>query len=181
MICQEREILFLRHNPPNRASPSPGNSVVCILFLALLTVLSHCPRAKTARKIGLVLELGPKHIFLRAFWSCQALHFSRSESATTLMSPHKPFEHEQSLPRRSPAATGEGGARFFGYPQSLGKKYAPTARSIPTRTEMGPCGAPLNVWVNPINRKIPDKIHASAVVVVTGIANNINPGWHTRV
>jgi hypothetical protein len=31
--------------------------VVCILFLALLTVLSHCPRAQTAQKIVLVLVL----------------------------------------------------------------------------------------------------------------------------
>jgi hypothetical protein len=31
------------------------------------------------------------------------------------------------------------------YPQSLGKKYAPTASNIPRRAEMGPCAAPLNV------------------------------------
>ena len=57
------------------------------------------------------------------------------------------------------------------YAQSLGKKYAPTASNIPRRAEMGPCGAPLNVWVTPITRKIPDKIQASAVIVVTAIAN----------
>jgi hypothetical protein len=70
------------------------------------------------------------------------------------------------------------------YPQSLGKKYAPTARSIPTRTEIGPWGAPPNVWLTPINRKIPDKIHASAVVVVTAIANisirAVTPGFKHR-
>jgi hypothetical protein len=42
LICQEREVLFLRHKPPHPDSPSPGNSVGLYLIFGAVNSLISC-------------------------------------------------------------------------------------------------------------------------------------------
>ena len=48
MICQEREVLFLRHKPPHPDSPSPGNSVGLYLIFGAVNSLISCLQVRSA-------------------------------------------------------------------------------------------------------------------------------------